>query len=176
MSELLKNIFRFLLLLLLQIFVLSHVLIYGLVTPSVYFLFILLLPFNMSRWGLMISGFILGLTLDIFMNTRGMHAAACVLIAYLRPLVINILTPQKGFETMRVTPSIITMRWFPFLTYVAVLTFIHHIVYFSLEVFDFNNFFYLSSKILLSTLLSIAMIIIFEMLFASSRSALREKT
>ena len=170
MSELLKNILRFILLLLLQVFVLNHVLIYALVAPSLYLLFVLLLPFNMSRWALMLCGFVMGLCLDIFMNTQGMHAAACVFIAFLRPVIMNILTPHKGFETTRPTPSIATMGWAPFLTYAAVLVFIHHIVFFTLEIFDLSNFFYLSIKILLSTVLSIVMIVIYEMLFTRSKA------
>lgn len=171
MSNLLKNILRFILLLLLQVFVLNHILISGRVAPSLYLLFILLLPFHIPRWGLLFCGFLLGLSLDIFMNTAGMHAAACALIAFLRPLIINILRPQKGFEIGQVTPSVVTMGWVPFLTYAAILTFIHHLVYYTVEVFDFNNFFYLSVKILLSTALTIAMIMVFEMLFAGKKQA-----
>lgn len=170
MSELLKNILRFILLMVLQVFILNHVLIYDFVTPNLYLLFILLLPFNMSRPVLMICAFLLGLCLDMFMNTQGMHAAACVLIAYLRPSIMNILAPQKGFETNRITPSITTMGWVPFLIYASVLTFIHHVVFFTLEVFDFHNFFYISIKILLSTMLSLAMIMVYEMLFAPPKT------
>ncbi len=171
MSELLKNILRFILLIIIQVFILNHILIYDFVTPSLYLLFILLLPFNTSRWGLMFCGFLLGLCLDIFMNTQGMHAAACVLIAYLRPTIMDILTPQKGFDTIRITPSVSTMGWVPFLIYAAILTFIHHVLFFTLEIFDFHDFFYISSKILLSTVLTLAMILVYEMLFTSSKAA-----
>ncbi len=169
MSEFFKNILRFILLIFLQVFILNHILIYDFVTPSLYLLFILLLPFTMPRWAVMLCSFLLGLCLDIFMNTQGMHAAACVLIGYLRPALMNILTPQKGFDTLRITPSVSTMGWAPFLIYAAVLTFIHHIVFFTLEVFDFHDFFYISSKILLSTILTLVMIAIYEMLFIPFR-------
>jgi rod shape-determining protein MreD len=169
MNELIKNIIRFILLILLQVFVLNHILLHEFVTPSLYLLFILLLPINMPRWSVMICALLLGFCMDIFMNTQGMHAAACVLIAFLRPFIINVLAP-KGFETARVTPSVITMGWIPFLTYAAILVFLHHIVFFTLEVFDFHYIFYLAAKILLSTVVSVGLILLFEMLFASSKA------
>lgn len=173
MNELIKNIARFILLILLQVFVLNHILLHEFVTPSIYFLFILLLPFDMPLWSAMISALLLGLCMDIFMNTRGMHAAACVLIAYLRPFVINVLAP-KGFEVPKVTPSVITMGWIPFLIYAAILVFLHHLVFFTLEVFDFHHIFYLAAKILLSTVVSVGLILLFEMLFASSKKISRQ--
>lgn len=172
MSDLLKNIIRFVLLILLQVFVLNHILFHAFVTPSLYFLFILLLPVNMSRWGLMVSGMLLGLCLDMFMNTPGMHAAACVLIAYLRPFVINVLTSQKGFELAAAgeTPSVANMGWIPFISYTAILVFFHHVAFFTLEIFDFHYTFYLALKILLSSIVSIGLILLYEMLFASTAS------
>lgn len=166
MSELLKNIVRFILLILLQVFVLDKVVLHGYATPYLYMLFVLLLPFSMPRWGLMVVAVLLGLCLDAFSNTPGMHAAACLIIAYCRPFVINILSPQGGFETARKTPSVTAMGWMPFMTYAVILVLIHHAVYFSLEVFDFHNLLFLLLKIVLSTLASLVLIILYEMLFA----------
>jgi rod shape-determining protein MreD len=166
MSELLKNIVRFVLLLLLQVFVLDKIVLNGYATPYLYMLFVLLLPFSIPRWGLMAAAVLLGLSLDMFTDTPGMHAAACLVIAYARPFVINILSPQGGFETVRKTPSVAAMGWAPFMTYATILVLIHHVVYFSLEVFDFHNLLMLILKILLSAVASLVMIAIYEMLFA----------
>jgi rod shape-determining protein MreD len=166
MSELLKNIIRFMLLILLQVFVLNRIMVQGYAIPYLYMLFILLLPFDMPRWGLLICGLLLGLSLDMFTNTPGMHAAACVVMAYFRPFVMNVLSPQGGFETVKVTPSTSTMGWVPFMMYAAILTLIHHVVYFSLEIFDFHNLLFLLLKILLSALASIILVLVYEMLFS----------
>ncbi len=167
MSKLFRNIVRFVLLVFLQVFVLNNVLIQGLITPSLYLLFIILLPKDLPNWAVMFSGFLLGLCLDVFMNTLGMHAVACVFIAFLRPTILSILMPEKALESRRYTPSVKLMGWIPFLTYALILTFIHHVTFFSLEVFNFNDIFYLSLKILLSTILTLLMIVIFELLFVS---------
>jgi rod shape-determining protein MreD len=92
MSELLKNIFRFILFIFVQVFILFKMPpLHRFITPYLYYLYILWLPFSMSRAGLMCLAFLFGLSLDYFMHTPGLHAAACVLIAYLRPFVVNML-------------------------------------------------------------------------------------
>jgi rod shape-determining protein MreD len=167
MSELAKNIIRFILLVLLQVFVLNRILIHQLVNPYIYLAFILVLPFKISRPLLILCGLLLGLTMDAFMNTMGLHAIACVLIAYLRPFIINILAAQGGFELSQRSPSFRSMGVAQFSVYTLILVSIHHIVYFTLEVFGFAGFFYLILKIVLSVTISTGLILLYEMLFFS---------
>ena len=169
MSILLRNIIRFVLLLMLQVFVLNQVLLHQLVSLNLYMLFVLLLPFNLPRPALMLLALLMGLSMDMFMNTMGVHAAACVFIAYLRPFIINILSPQGGFETTQKTPSMTSMGVSQFLTFAAILVFLHNLVFFSLEVFGFGNFFYLLLKILLSSAASVFLIVLYELLFFSKK-------
>lgn len=169
MSILLRNIIRFVLLLLLQVFVLNNILLHQLVGLNLYMLFVLLLPFNLPRPALMLMALLMGLGMDMFMNTMGMHAAACVFIAYLRPFIINVLSPQGGFETTQKTPSMTSMGVSQFLTYIGILVFLHNLVYFPLEVFSFTSFFYLLLKIVLSTAASVLLIVLYELLFFSRK-------
>lgn len=169
MSILLRNIIRFVLLLLLQVFVLNNILLHQLVSLNLYMLFVLLLPFNLPRPALMLLALLMGLSLDMFMNTEGMHAAACVFIAYLRPFVINILSPQGGFETTQKTPSMTSMGVSQFLIYAAILVFVHNLVFFLLEVYGFGNIFYLLLKIICSTAASISLVVLYEFLFFSRK-------
>jgi rod shape-determining protein MreD len=98
MSSLVKNIIRFSLFILFQYFVLDRISLHSMVTPYVYFLFILWLPFRMQRTWLMLIAFLLGFTLDSFRHEPGFHAAACVLIAYVKPFLVNLLIPQEGAD------------------------------------------------------------------------------
>src|SRR5665647_3197633 len=110
MSNLVKNIIRFCLFILVQVFVLNQIPpLHQLVTPYIYFLFILWLPFKMGRRTQMLLGFALGFALDCFTKTYGLHAASCVLIAYLRPFLINLLISQEGTESNYNEPSIKSM-------------------------------------------------------------------
>ncbi len=110
MSSLAKNIIRFIFFILLQVFVLNKIPpLHHLVNPYIYFLFILWLPFKTGRRTLMILALALGLCLDYFTKTPGLHAAPCVLIAYLRPFLINVLISQEGAEANYEEPSIRSM-------------------------------------------------------------------
>src|SRR5450759_5781251 len=92
MSNLVKNIVRFILFILVQVFVLNQIPpLHHLINPYIYFLFILWLPFKIGRKTLMFLALATGLALDYFTKTPGLHAAPCVLIAYLRPFFINLL-------------------------------------------------------------------------------------
>src|SRR4051812_48129945 len=99
MSNLLKNILRFALFILVQVFVLHKIpALHRFITPYLYFLYILWLPFGIPRISLMLIAFFFGLTLDYFLMTPGLHAAPCVLIAYVRPFIINVLISQEGAD------------------------------------------------------------------------------
>jgi rod shape-determining protein MreD len=167
MSELLRNIIRFAVFILVQVFVLNEIppLHYS-INPYLYFLFILWLPFSISRFWLMVMGFVTGFTLDAFTHTPGLHAAPCVLIAYLRPFLVNILIPQQGAEMNYKEPSIKSLGLAPYATYIVLLTIIHHGFLFMLEAWQFGNIWYLIIKTLASSLISLMLILIVEMFFA----------
>ena len=166
MSNLLKNIIRFLLFILVQVFVLNQVPpLHHLVTPSIYYLFILWLPFKMGRRTVMILALALGFSLDCFTKTYGLHAAPCVLIAYLRPFLINFLISQEGAESNYNEPSIKSMGFAPYFTYVVILTLLHHTFLFFLEVLQTGGFWYFILKTLLSSAISLLLIMLTELLF-----------
>src|SRR5690606_7281166 len=97
--------------------------------------------------------------------TPGLHAAACVLIAYLRPFVINILTPKDTTSLNYREPSPKAMGWTPYLVYALVLTFFHHTYLVFLQWLSFGSFLDFVLKILSSTAISMLLIIITELLF-----------
>lgn len=166
MSNLIKNIVRFCLFILVQVYVLDQIPpLHQLITPYIYFLFILWLPFKMNRLVQMILAFILGFTLDCFTNSFGLHAASCVLIAYVRPFLINLLISQEGVEKNYNEPSIQSLGFTPYFTYVAILTFIHNSFLFFLEALQTGGFFYFMVKSLSSTAISLLLVLLIELIF-----------
>lgn len=166
MSKLVKNIIRFALFILVQVFVLHQVPpLHKFITPYLYFLFIIWLPFNTGRSLLMLIAFIFGLTLDYFLKTPGLHAAACVLVAYIRPFLINLLIRQEGDEQNYASPSIVSMGWAPYFTLVFILTLLHNVYLVFLEWMEVGNFLYFLGKTLATTGVSILLILITELLF-----------
>lgn len=167
MSDLLRNIVRLFLFIFVQVYILDKVgALHQYIIPYLYYLFILWIPFSVSRIGLLFIGFITGMALDYFTNTPGLHAAPCVLIAYLRPFVINVLSPKDTADFNYREPSPRSMGWTPYLVYVLVLTVFHHLYLVILEWLSFGSFFHLLIKVLSTTAISLILVIITELLFS----------
>jgi rod shape-determining protein MreD len=173
MNVYLKNILRFCIIILLQVLILNKITLrwwsepsgFPIFIPYVYPLFILLLPFETPVWALLIVGFLLGTTVDTFMNTAGMHACATLLIAYLRTNVLSALLPRNLSEYANQHPSIKSMGWMPFLVYSTFLIVVHHLVFFSIELWNLTNIGFLLLKVAASALTSMLFIIVYLLLF-----------
>lgn len=164
MNNVIKNSVRFVLFLLVQIIILNEVPpIHQFITPYLYFTFILWLPFGTSRLSLTLLGFIVGYALDVFTNTPGLHAAACGLIGYVRPSILNLLLSQETSEEFNREPSVGSMGWGPFLIYVMILTFVHHFYLVLLEWLQFGNFVYFIGKVIATSLMSVLLIFVVEL-------------
>ncbi|RYZ31119.1 MAG: rod shape-determining protein MreD [Chitinophagaceae bacterium] len=166
MSDLVRNILRLMVFLLVQVFVLNKIpFLHQFVVPYLYFLFILWLPFSINRVGLLVIGFFTGLMLDYFMMRPGMHAAACVLVAYARPFVINLLIPKDTNEFNYREPSPRALGWAPYAVYVFVLTLFHHTYLILLQWLQFGTFLEFLIKVAATTAISMLLIFTTELLF-----------
>lgn len=114
----------------------------------------------------MILAFALGFALDSFTKTYGLHSAPCVLIAYIRPFLINMLITRDGAELNYNEPSVESMGFTPYFTYVTILTFVHHTLLFFLEALQVGGYFYFIIKALFSTAVSLILILLTELLFS----------
>lgn len=166
MNDLIKNIFRLFIFIVVQVYVLDKLPpLHRFVIPYIYFLFILWLPFSLSRFGLLLIAFVTGLILDYFKQTPGLHAAACVLIAYARPFIITVLTPKDSTEFNYREPSPRAMGWAPYSVYVFILTLLHHTYLTLLEWLQFGTFLDFIIKVLSTTGISLLLIFTVELLF-----------
>lgn len=159
-STLFANIFRFLLLLTAQIIIFNNINFLGYISPFPYLLFIILYPVNGNKYGLLVASFLLGLIMDMFSNSGGIHATACVVLAYYRPYLFKFsFGLSYEYQTVRLN-DVVTPERFSFLLLAVVL---HHTVLFILEIFTFNFFFNIIVRTLVSTLftLIISLLIIY---------------
>jgi rod shape-determining protein MreD len=157
------NIVRFVLLVLVQILVLNHINFLGYINPYVYILFIILFPVKNSRTVFIFLAFLLGLTVDLFSDSGGIHAAACVTIAYIRPVVLKFCF---GMIYEHQTIKFSNVEFGSKLTYIALLTGIHHLVLFSLEVFNFSKIILTLQKTLFSSIFTIILCVIITIIFS----------
>lgn len=178
MNVLIKNIVRFVVILLIQVLILNKVTLqwwsqptgFPIFIPYLYPLFLLLLPFETPVVVMLLLGFLCGVTVDSFMNTAGMHAFATVLIAYFRINVLNALLPKNLAEYSGQTPSVKNMGWLPFIVYVSFLIVMHHAVFFTIEIWSVANIGYLLLKILASSITSILLVLAYVLLFTRATS------
>jgi uncharacterized integral membrane protein len=129
------------------------------------------LPFYTSRIWMLIFGFVTGFTLDIFTKSPGLHASACVMIAYFRPFLLGLLVPKETKELTLGSPNVRSMGGASYSVYVVILTLIHHGWLVLLETMQYPSFSYFFGKILFSAIVSFLLIIITELLFRPTRKA-----
>jgi rod shape-determining protein MreD len=158
------NLLRFLGLIFLQVFLLKNITLYNLSTPYLYIMFILLLPFETPNLLLFALSFLLGLIIDAFYDTPGLHAASCVLLAFVRVLFISITVQKDGFDNEpEPTLSVMGLRWF--FTYALILTLAHHFFLFNLEVFRLSEIPYTLSRFVLSSIFTVFLMLLSGFLF-----------
>jgi hypothetical protein len=167
--KLVGNIARFILLAFAQIFIFNKIQVSGFINPQVYVLFILMLPFEISGFWLLSFAFLMGLTIDFFQHTPGMHAAASVTLAFLRPGVIRLVGRKEDLEPWQY-PNVRDSGTLWFLTYSLILVFLHHLLLFYLEVFRFSEFTQTLLKVLINTVLTTLIIMLIQFLFYSRRN------
>lgn len=170
-NRLIINILRFIGLLFLQVLVIDNIRLGYYIHPCIYVLFIFLLPFNIEKWQLLLLGFIMGLSVDLFNGTPGLNAAATVFMAFVRPFVINGMTRRKDINPND-EPSLNNMGISWFFIYSLLLLAIHNIVLFMLEAFSFKLINIVITQTLMSVFSSLMLIFIILLLFKKSNKKL----
>ena len=163
------NIFRWIVLLGVQIFLLRNMTFYNLSTPFIYVLFILVLPFQTPNLLLYVIAFITGLTLDTFYDTVGVHTSACVALTFVRILFIAVSLNRDVIDEPEPSLGNMGFRWFSL--YAVLCIFAHHLVLFFLEAFKFTSLAYTLGRTLLSVVFTIFTVLLVEFIFHNRKSA-----
>lgn len=161
------NIVRFVVLILIQVLICNNILLFGFTNPYPYIIFILLYSMNTDRWLFLLASFSLGLTLDMFQNSGGAHAAACLIIAFIRPFVLQ---SCFGLNYVHQNLKLNNVEFKGLLLYVTIMSFTHHLVVFSLEVFELEHFQYITLQTLFSGVFSCILILLSLSLFLKKKT------
>ncbi len=157
------NIARFIILVLVQVLVLNNINFLGYINPYIYILFIILFPIKNNRLLFILLSFLLGLTIDLFLDSGGINAAACVTIAYIRPVILKfVFGTIYEHQTVKFNTTELGQR----LTYFSIITIIHHFILFSLEVFNTTKILLILKKTLFSSIFTIILCILITILFS----------
>ena len=156
-STLLINIFRFILLLAVQIIIFNNMNFLGYVSPFPYILFIILYPVNANRSGLLLASFFIGVVMDMFSNSGGVHATACLVLAYYRPYLFKFsFGLSYEYQTVKLNDVLTPERF----TFILLSVVIHHFILFTLEAFQVTFFSDILLRALLSTIFTIIICIV----------------
>ena len=163
-----KNIARFIMFMLIQVLILKHIDLSRFINPFLYVIFLLMLPIRMDKAMFLFIAFATGLTIDMFYNTMGYNAAACVFMAYCRPRVLSFYAPKGEYDTSA-KPTIQSMGLPWILSYAGTMVFLHHLVLFFLEALSFSSFFTTLAIVIVSSISTVGLIILSQLIMQRRR-------
>lgn len=158
---------NFILVVLFQGLVVNNIDINEYFNPMIYPIMILMLPFEINILLAMTVSLLLGITVDAFSNTFGLHASSALLIAYMRPTILRFIKPRDGYDSS-LLPSIHDMGVLWFLFYAGIILFAHHLWFFSFEMFRFDLILLILGKTILSVFFSLILVVLFQYIFYKS--------
>ncbi|QWX83139.1 rod shape-determining protein MreD [Cellulophaga sp. HaHaR_3_176] len=157
------NIVRFILLVLAQVLICNRIGYLGYINPMIYILFLYWYPVKQNRAVFLIIAFLLGFTVDVFSDSLAIHTAATVTIAYLRPTIMRFCFGVNfDFQSFKISGVPAIQK----LTYLTLLIVIHHTIFFTLEVFNFDNILLILKKIIIVSIASTLICVLLSSLFS----------
>lgn len=160
--DVIKYIVSFILLILFQGLILNNIEFGGYINPYLYVVFILMLPFDTPDWLVLLIGFVLGLCVDMFSSTIGMHISATVFMAFARTYLLKLIQPRGGYD-FGLKPNVQMMGLAWYLLYASILVLAHHLFLFYIESFKFSQFFSTMGRALSSTFFTLVLVFIFQL-------------
>ena len=166
-NSVLKTILSFIGLILLQVIVCSNINFLGDLNPYVYVIFILLYPVTKNRLLFIFLSFLLGFSIDLFLDSGGMHAAASVAIAYIRPVFLKFsFGAAYDYQSLKFSNTDFTQR----LVYFLFIIVIHHFILFSLVLFDQNKIALIIEQALYSSIFTLIICLLLTSLFSKKET------
>jgi hypothetical protein len=162
------QVIAFFVYLLYQVMILQNVVLFHTAFCFLYVAYLLLLPVETNPLVLMGIGFLMGFAVDMFYESIGLHAFACVFVMYVRNYWLSSITPQGGYDS-NVTPSMALGGFQWFVVYALPLVFIHHLMLFYMEAGGLGMFWFTLWKTIVSTFFTTLVILIAQFLFPGRR-------
>lgn len=155
----------------LQVILFRNIALFDVAFCFVYIGVLLFLPVEIDRILTLIIAFMVGLSIDVFYNSLGIHAFAAVFLAFIRYFWTKAITPQGGYEgNVSLIIANTGLQWFT--SFAFPLIFAHHFILFFIEAGGFLHFGYTLLKVILSSLFTFLVIILIQMLFFSRKKGL----
>jgi hypothetical protein len=162
-----RNIIRAFFILLVQLVLLKRIDItfgdFNYIHFTIYPLIIALLPYKTNKTLLVLIGFSIGLFVDLFYDSLGVHAFTTTFIAYMRIYVLNLVSPTEGYGKNSLTSYAYGIPWF--LTYLSIILLMHLLVLYSIEAFSFVYLKEIILRTIFSFIASLFLLTIVQLIF-----------
>lgn len=157
-----KQIGRYVVVMLLQVLLFDQLQLWGACHPYIYILCLLMMPITLPHNVDMLIGALVGLVMDVFCNSLGVHTAACILVMFIRPYLIGALVNDKDRLNEQISLRSIGME--ALLRYVVIMVIIHHLMVFALAAWSWSHIGFVLLETLVSSLVTILIIIGYNIL------------
>lgn len=168
MNKTLYLIFLFFFFVLLQVLVLNNILLFGYLNPYLYITYIFIFPLNEKRISFLTICFLLGISIDLFSNSGGIHAFATVFVGYIRLFLVRTIFKKTESDYLLFDLRLETFD--KVFNYVAILTVLHHFILYSFINFSFHNFYDVIINTLLSTIFTLVLYFLGSFIFRKKLS------
>ena len=157
-----KQLGRYIIVMLLQVLLFNQLQLWGVCHPYIYVLCLLMMPITLPHSMDMIIGAALGIVMDIFCNSLGVHTAACILLMFIRPYLVGALVNDK--DRLNEQLNIRTLGLEAMVKYVVILVLIHHFTVFMLAAWSWSHFLFVLIETAASSLLTVLIILGYNLL------------
>ncbi|MDE5663822.1 MAG: rod shape-determining protein MreD [Muribaculaceae bacterium] len=159
----------YVLLILVQVLICNHIMLFNVAVPFIYIYFIIRLPVGMSQTWVFTLAFLMGAVIDIFSDTPGVNALAATLLAAVKTPVFYAYVPRDD-KTKRITPAISTVGWQNYSKYTLTMSALFCLMVFSIEFFSFASIEMILLLTACSSVLTFALILAVDSLMSVDKS------
>lgn len=169
--QIINTLILFIILVLAQVLIFNHIMLFGVAAPIVFIYFIIRLNMSVSFNALITLGFLIGLFVDICADTLGINALACTLLSAVKKPVLLAYT-QHDEALNEITPSAASLGIWIYSKYMITMVVIYCLLYFSIEFFSAANLWDILLMTMSSTLLSFLLLLGIDSLMMKQRERL----
>jgi rod shape-determining protein MreD len=152
-----KQIVRYFVVMMLQVLLFDQLQLWGVCHPYIYIICLLMFPITLPHSVDMAIGAVVGLVMDVFCNSLGIHMSACVLVMFIRPYIIGAIVNDKDRLNEQISLHAIGIE--AMLKYVSVLVVIHHFTIFLLGAWSWSHIGFAVIETVVSSSITILLIL-----------------
>ncbi|MBQ7632404.1 MAG: rod shape-determining protein MreD [Paludibacteraceae bacterium] len=158
-----KQLIRYIIVMVLQVLLFNQLQLWGVCHPYVYLLCLLMMPITLPHIADMFIGAAVGLVMDMFCNSLGIHTASCILVMFIRPYLLAAFINEK--DRLNEQISVRTIGFEAFIKYAVILVLVHHLAIFMLAAWSWSHIGFVLAETVVSSTLTILLILGYNLLF-----------